>query len=238
VTISADSPSADSHVPGQPRMGPREDAEQTAAKKRADDVYWSLRKMILRGELRPNEALVESEIAEQMEVSRTPVRQSLQRLELDGLIVSRKRRWVVYEYTCSEVADIYDVRAALEAHAVRLATIRATEEQIQDISKAWLPATSASLTGGAERVVANERFHDLLTSSAQNGRLMSLIEQSRLFNFNARIASLYTPQEFEESSDQHIRLAKAVAARDADTAARLAQSHVETALSLILKKLY
>jgi DNA-binding GntR family transcriptional regulator len=237
MTISADPPSTDSQVPGQPTLGPRQGV-QPAAKTRADDVYWALRKMILRGELRPNESLVESEIAEQMQVSRTPVRESLQRLELDGLIVSRKRRWVVYEYTRSEVAEIYDVRAALEAHAVRLATIRATDEQIKEISRAWSPGTAASLTDGTERVLANERFHDLLTSSAHNSRLMSLIEQSRLFNFNARIAALYTPQEFKASSDQHIQLAKAVAARDADTAARLARSHVEAALGLILDRLY
>lgn len=237
MTIPADSPSAVDQVPGQPRIGPRQVVEP-AATSRADDVYRSLRNMILRGELRPNESLVESEIAEQMQVSRTPVRESLQRLELDGLIVSRKRRWVVYEYTRSEVAEIYDVRAALEAHAVRLATIRATEEQLEEISRAWHPERAADVTDGAERVLANERFHDLLTSSAHNGRLMSLIEQSRLFNFNARIAALYTPDEFKKSSDQHMELARAVVARDADTAARLARSHVEMGLALIIDRLY
>jgi DNA-binding GntR family transcriptional regulator len=237
MTIPADPPSTDSHIPGQARLGPRQ-LVQPPGKSRADEVYWSLRKMILRGELRPNESLAESEIAEQMQVSRTPVRESLQRLELDGLIVSRKRRWVVYEYTRSEVAEIYDVRAALEAHAARLATIRATDEQLKQISKAWNPGNAASLTDGSERVLANERFHDLLTSSAHNSRLMSLIEQSRLFNFNARIAALYTPNEFKVSSDQHINLAKAVVARDGDTAARLARSHVEMGLALILDRLY
>lgn len=237
MTIPADPASTDSHVPGQSGLGARQIAA-SAAKSRADGVYWSLRMMILRGELRPNESLVETEIAEQMQVSRTPVRESLQRLELDGLIVSRKRRWVVYEYTRSEVAEIYDVRAALEAHAVRLATIRATDEQLKEISKAWDPENAASLTDGGERVLANERFHDLLTSSAHNSRLMSLIEQSRLFNFNARIAALYTPREFKISSDQHIQLAKAVVSRDADTAERLARSHVEMGLALILDRLY
>lgn len=237
MSIPASPPGTDSGVLGQPRPVPRPGAQPTATT-RADDVYWALRKMILRGELRPNESLVEGEIAEHMQVSRTPVRESLQRLEADGLIVSRKRRWVVYEYTRSEVAEIYEVRAALEAHAVRLATIRATDEQLKEISKAWSHGAAASVTDGAERVVANERFHDLLTSSADNRRLMSLIVQSRLFNFNARIAALYTASEFKASSDQHIQLAKAVAARDADTAAALARSHVEAALAIILDRLY
>lgn len=80
----------------------------------ADDVHRQLREDILLGWLRPRDHLVEVDLADRLQVSRTPVRESLQRLAADGLIVSHRRRWVVYEHTLAEIADIYEVRMALE----------------------------------------------------------------------------------------------------------------------------
>src|SRR5436190_22723903 len=89
-------------------------------------IYEQLRSEIVRGQLRPNERLVEAEIAERLQVSRTPVRESLQRLAADGLVVSRRRGWVVYEHTIDQIRDIYETRIALEGYATRLAAERAT----------------------------------------------------------------------------------------------------------------
>lgn len=72
-----------------------------------DRIRWD----IVHGILRPNEALIESELAERIGVSRTPIREALLRLEAQGLIVSRRRRWYVYEHTADEIMEIYEVRA-------------------------------------------------------------------------------------------------------------------------------
>src|SRR5580658_2671970 len=99
----------------------------------SDDIYRRLRGEIVHGVLRPNEALVEADLAERLNVSRTPIREGLKRLEADRLIVSQRRRWVVYEYKLDEIAELYEVRAALESWGARMAALKATPEQIQAI---------------------------------------------------------------------------------------------------------
>src|SRR3954471_15798899 len=90
---------------------------------RTDSVYEQLRSEIVRGQLRPNERLIEAELAERLQVSRTPIREGLQRLAADGLVASRLRGWIVYEHTLDQIRDIYETRAALEGFAARLAAL-------------------------------------------------------------------------------------------------------------------
>src|SRR5690606_9984578 len=96
--------------------------------RRAHEIYDRLRGDIVHGVLRPNEPLIETELAEQLGVSRTPIRESLQRLASDGLIVYRRRRWYVYEHTADEIREMYEIRAAQEGYAARLAAERGTAE--------------------------------------------------------------------------------------------------------------
>lgn len=202
----------------------------------ADGVYEQLRWDIVHGVLRPNESLIETELAERLEVSRTPIRESLQRLAADGLIVLRHRRWQVYEHTAEEVRELYEVRACQESFAARLACERGTDEQVTDIEAARDLATR--LAEPAERVVNNDRFHDLVNQASGNARLCDLIQRTRLYHFNQRIAALYTDEELAESSRQHGQIIDAVVARDADAAERVVRTHVLTALDITLKKLY
>jgi DNA-binding GntR family transcriptional regulator len=102
-------------------------------------VYQRLRQEIVRGELRPRESLSEVEIAERLAVSRTPVRESMHRLASEGLITSRRRRWVVYEHSKDEIREIYEVRAALEGYSARLASQRATDAELT-VARLYTPA--------------------------------------------------------------------------------------------------
>lgn len=201
------------------------------------DVYQQLRQDIVHGVLRPNEALVESEIADRLGVSRTPVRESMQRLANDGLIVSKRRRWVVYEHSREEIAELYEIRAALEAHAARLAAVRLTDEGANQLREIRDLATGADLQGEA-RVEANEQFHDLVIRLAGNRRLESMIQNARLYHFNLRVAALYSTENLVESASQHGELIDALLDRDPDRAGTIARGHVEFALDLILGKLH
>lgn len=202
----------------------------------ADGVYEQLRWDIVHGVLRPNESLIENELADRLDVSRTPIRESLQRLAADGLIVLRHRRWQVYEYTAEEVRELYEIRACQESFAARLACERGTDEQVADIEAARDLATR--LADPVERVVNNDRFHDLVNQASGNTRLCDLIQRTRLYHFNRRTAALYTSDELIESSRQHGQIIDAVCARDADAAERIVRTHVLTALDITLKKLY
>src|ERR1700728_2381464 len=81
------------------------------------DVYERIRLAIVSGDIRPNEPLIENDLAEALGVSRTPIRESLQRLAADDLIVTRKRGWAVKEYTTNEIRENFEIRSGLEGMA-------------------------------------------------------------------------------------------------------------------------
>lgn len=196
---------------------------------RGRSVYDRLRWDIVHGVLRPNEALIEIELSERLAVSRTPVRESLQRLAEDGLIVMRRRRWYVYEHSAAEIREIYEIRAAQEGFAARLACQRATAEQLAAIKDA-APVVDADTLDA--RVVSNDAFHDLINEASGNQRLVGLIAKTRLFHFNRRLAGAYTREELARSSSQHAAIVTAVVARDEDGAERLVHEHVLDAATI------
>jgi DNA-binding GntR family transcriptional regulator len=207
-------------------------------RRRSDEVYWKLRQEITDGVLRPNSALVEDEIAVRLGVSRTPVRESMQRLVADGLINSQRRRWVVHEHTRQEIVQLYELRAALEGHAARLAALRATDEQRAGIEGWRARMTARDLTALGDRAATNDSFHDTVTAAAGNPRLLTEIRANRLFHFNLRIAALYSAEDLAMSSRQHDALITAVRTADADTAGQVAREHVEYSLRMILDKMF
>jgi DNA-binding GntR family transcriptional regulator len=200
-----------------------------------NEVYARLRQEIVRGLLRPNQALTEVEIAERLNVSRTPVRESMQRLASDGLVVSRRRRWMVYEHTKREIQQIYEVRAALEGYATRLAGERITDEQVADLTGQWDRDWEGPDT--VTRVETNEAFHQRIVDIAGNERLSDSLERNRSFYFNQQIASVYTDAEKATSAEEHSAILKAVCSRDGDVAERIAREHVHSALQIILRRL-
>jgi DNA-binding GntR family transcriptional regulator len=201
----------------------------------ADDVYRQLREDILLGRLRPRDHLVEVDLAERLQVSRTPIRESLQRLAADGLIVSHRRRWVVYEHTLEEIADIYEVRMALEGYAARLACQRATVDQVARL-KEWFDRRSSD--GPSWFPEFNTRFHELITEAANNPYFQRLADSNRFYTFNNQLAEYYDRQDVQDSNAQHEGILAAILARDPDAAERAARAHVEFSLRLIRERLH
>lgn len=201
----------------------------------SEDVYWQLRREIVRGELRPNQPLAEIDIAERLNVSRTPVRESMQRLAADGLVISRRRRWQVYEHSKQEIEEIYEVRLALEGYAARLASQRISDGQIEEFARLREPGAAGGQLNA--RVEHNEIFHNQLVTIAGNARLASMLAHNRSFAFNRQVASLYTPDDLAVSGAQHARLVEAVLARDGDAAERTAREHIQSALEIIIARL-
>jgi DNA-binding GntR family transcriptional regulator len=210
----------------------------TEAPTRSREVYERLRDAIVRGELRPNERLIEAELATNLRVSRTPIRESLPRLAAEGLIVSRGRGWVVLEHSADEIREIYEVRAALEGYATRLAAERATVEQVEHIrTMAQGEPKAMGKLPRDEFVVLNERFHSAVIDAAGNARLAQTIQQTRTYYFNQRIAVVYSQQEVVDAFVGHQQIADAIYRRDGDEAERLTRAHVGEALEAAVHKL-
>lgn len=204
----------------------------------SEATYRRLRSDIVRGLLRPNERLIEAELAESLAVSRTPIRESLQRLAADGLVVSRRRGWVVYEHTPDEIREIYEIRSALEGYAACLAAERATDEHLSKIVTILQESVDIAHVPRQRMVEVNDRFHDAIIEASGNRRLAKEIGRNRLYYFNYRLANLYSDEEVSVSRAQHDQIVRALLGRDSREAEEITRTHVKHALEMILAKVH
>lgn len=224
---------------------PSEETSKTAPEREsveslATGAYNRLRQAILQGELRPNEQLVEAELAEWLEVSRTPLRESLIRLASEGLVISRRRGWAVREFTAQEVTEIHEVRAALEGMAVYIAAERASDEQIAHLVEFHSSQNMEALASspGAYLVEYNDAFHTEIVDMAANERLREFIRVNRDFFFTYRIAKLYSEDEARRSLKGHDEIIEALRDRDGERGEQAARRHILEARDAIIRKLY
>lgn len=200
------------------------------------EAYELLRRAIVEGELRPNQRLVEAELVERFEIGRTPIREALQRLAVDGLL-SRQRGWAVREHTPDEIRHIYEARAALEGFAARLATQRASDEELAKISAIHNSRDEDPAAIPREDLArVNDEFHAAIAAAARNPHMEELIRHSMDLFFNRRTAALFSDEEARASVAGHGRLLSALMARDGENADAFAREHVLDSLEVTLAK--
>lgn len=202
----------------------------------ADSVYATLHRQIVTGHYRPNQRLVETAIAAELGASRTPVREALLRLAKDGLAVRSSQGLTVREFTLREIREIYEVRAALEGLAARLAAERATEQQLSDIQAKHERVAHTAEHERIDRldlVEANADFHNAVIESAGNSRLSSFATRNLSYFFNTEVAALTTEHTLQCSIEEHGEIMAALVARDPDRAEERACAHVISGLRLV-----
>ena len=138
-----------------------------------DVVFNTLRRAILKGELKPGERLMEIQLAQRLGVSRTPVREAIRKLELEGLVNMMPRRGaVVAEITLQDLEDVLEVRAVLEELAVQKACENITEDQLRDLKKAANDFKRSLEDDNLLACVETDMaFHEIIYSAANNRRL-------------------------------------------------------------------
>ncbi len=146
-----------------------------------DVVFNTLRRAILRGELKPGERLMEIQLANKLGVSRTPIREAIRKLELEGLVLMIPRKGAeVAEITEKNLRDVLEVRCALEELAVQLACDRIDKNGVRELRAAAGRFRdmlgSDDITQIAE---ADEAFHDVIFKATDNGRLIQLLNNLR-----------------------------------------------------------
>lgn len=208
------------------------------ADNRTSEVYEQLRAAIVQGSIRPNERLIETDLAERLDVSRTPVRESMLRLAGDGLIMSQRRGWIVREHSADEIRQVYEVRAALEGFAARLAAERATTEelaQIATIHEDYIHSVNETARG--QLLEHNDAFHDAVVLAAHNHLLGERIHTNSQYYFIHRIAGFLSDEEVRNSIEGHGRLVTALNARDPAEAESAARDAVFDGLTKVLARL-
>jgi len=201
----------------------------------SDEVYEKLRLAIVTGEIRPNAPLIEVDLANALNVSRTPIRESLQRLAADQLVVPRKRGWAVKEYSAQEIQESYEVRAALEGYAARLAATRASDGEIAAITGIQRLRDAETNPTREFRVRTNRQFHDGIIKAARNDRLAEAIYRSGRFYFNERIAAITSREDFAANQSDHARIVLALQSRDPAGAEEAMRSHILNTFTAFLR---
>jgi len=212
-------------------------SNSAASSSRASHVYDHVKWEITHGLLTPGAPLTEEDLAARLEVSRTPVREAMQRLAADGLIDSHRRRWKVHRFTREEVDDVYEVRCALEGLAARLAAERATAQE-RDTLRNFRPHADHAATLRTERVDLNDYLHTLIGQYSHNERLERLIQANRALQLGVRMAPLYTVSELRASADEHLALIEAICTQDPDLAFDIAVKHMSRARGIVLDRLF
>jgi DNA-binding GntR family transcriptional regulator len=204
----------------------------------ADQVYEIVRSQILSMELPPGTRLKDSELAETLGISNTPVREALRRLEEAELVETEPRRGAfVKRLSLREVEGLYEVRTALEVLAVRLAAMRADEVLLGKIEEAARLHVSAVQRGAVDEFLEyDRRFHGLIAEGAGNPilahMLISLADRIHI----VRRMDLGRRQD-ETSGQEHHEVAKALLERDGEGAARLMEHHIREHKGRVLELL-
>ena len=197
-----------------------------------------LRDEIIQGKIRPNERLIAADLAERLNTSRTPIREALQLLEAEQLVVAAKRGYVVREHTKEEIVEIYEVRAALEGMAARLAAQKTGTSAYKEIEAIGAHRDSLIASNDRKLIVdLNDEFHAAIFSACGNSRLDRINRSNSQHFFNYRISELYTKEETKISIKGHALILKAIKNHDGDQADSAAQEHVRDALKVTLLKL-
>ena len=194
-------------------------------------VFMTLRKQILRGELKPGERLMEIALAKKLGVSRTPIREAIRMLEHEELVVMIPRRGAhVADISRQELNDVLEVRMALEVLAARKACARMTPEEIAELDAAesrFEALVSTEDVDINELGEADEQFHDVIYRATQNRRLIQLLNNLREQMYRFRVEYLKDPGVRRELILEHSGMIRAFREKDVEECVEITGRHIE-----------
>lgn len=199
-------------------------------------VFETLREAIINGTLEPKERMMEIQLAEEMGVSRTPVREAIRKLELEGFVVMIPRKGAyVASISIKDIADVFEIRSALESLAAGLAAERITEEEMEQLERHLVRTIECSEGNDMPALIeADTEFHDTLYRASRNERLVQIVSNLREQIQRFRTTSLSTPGRLKFAMDEHKKLVEAISERNIELAQNLAREHIENAENSIL----
>jgi DNA-binding GntR family transcriptional regulator len=216
-------------VPAE-RRGVARGAVAVAATRPAH-VYDRLKDAIITGTLRPLERISENKVAADFGLSRTPVRQALQRLEAEGLIqVVPKRGSFVSRPTVEDILEIYQIRTPLEAVCARVAAERIEESQLALLDRLVRVEQARGPGRAADRSLrAAAQFHAVIYGCSRNQRMATLLVDLQNQVHRVRVLWPSTVARLGDTWSEHAAIVEALRARDGAAAERLMTEHLEKA---------
>ena len=189
-----------------------------------DVVFNTLRKAILRGELKPGERLMEIQLANKLGVSRTPIREAIRKLELEGLVLMIPRN----------MQDVLEVRKALEELSVQLACERITPEQVEEMKMAAEDFRKVLKSGDVTKIAeADVKFHDIIFAATNNQRLITLLNNLREQMYRFRVEYLKQKECYPQLLEEHDKLIALISGGEVEEACELMGCHIDNQASTV-----
>lgn len=204
-----------------------------------DVVFNTLRHAILKGELEPGERLMEISLAQKLGVSRTPIREAIRKLELEGLVVMVPRKGAeVADITEKDLRDVLEVRTALEQLSIELAMKNMTEEDYKQLKAA--NEAFARDSEGDDRIKlaeADVAFHEVIYMATGNKRLIQMINNLREQMYRYRLEYIKDKSTHARLVDEHNMIIETMRKNDIEAGKAAIKLHVENQEENILKSI-
>ena len=204
-----------------------------------DVVFNTLRRAILKGELKPGERLMEIALADKLGVSRTPIREAIRKLELEGLVVMAPRKGAkVASITERDLNDVLEVRKGMEVLAISLACKRITGEELEKLESIERSFQSLIESGNlTELAEMDVKFHDTIYQSTNNQRLVQLLNNLREQMYRYRMEYLKDIAVRRTLAEEHKAICEALRGRDESKAQNYVSVHIDNQQKAIIRSL-
>lgn len=204
-----------------------------------DVVFNTLRRAILTGQLKPGERLMEVHLASRLGVSRTPIREAIRKLELEGLVIMIPRRGAeVARITEKSLKDVLEVRRALDALSVELACDRITQEDINRLLEACRAFERAVREGDASVIAsADVALHDIIVEATGNVRLQQLVNNLSEQMYRFRFVYIKEESQHDNLIAEHREIYESIVSRDKERAAAAARLHIDNQERSIIRQI-
>jgi DNA-binding GntR family transcriptional regulator len=202
-------------------------------------VYDYVRGKILSMEYYPGDFITDSQVANELKISRTPAREAFQLLENEGLLISEARRgWRIYSLTIKDIEDIFDLKCEIEGLVARKAALEENEEHHQILQNYLLQMREASFTDDITSwMEADSSIHHLLYQMAQNERAEKIIKRLNDQWHRLRKGFINLRGRLDIATEEHEKIIIAVINGDGEQAERAMQNHLNSVRQGLLKVL-
>lgn len=201
-------------------------------------VFEQLQNDILNGLYEPGESLIEMKLSDELGVSRTPVREALRQLELEGLVQSVPNKGVIVKgISAQDIQDIYTIRMLIEGLAARWAAEKITPQELNELKEAVeLEEFYTVKKDNSHLLQFDTRFHEIIFKASKSRPLMHTLSTFHHYVQKARSISMMDPARAMEVLEEHKAILQAIIEKDAYKAERLTTEHVKNASSNLLKQ--
>ncbi len=191
-------------------------------------IFRKLRDDILNGKYKSGDNLVVLKLADEMGVSRTPLREAISQLELEGLVTSIPNKGVIVEgISKQDIEDMYAIRESLEGLAARWSIMRIDENQLKELENICELMEFYTQKGDLDQVGdLNSRFHDIIFEATKSRPLKQILSDFQYYVRDIRLASLKSPGRAQQSLKEHQTIVEAFRNKDADAAEIALVKHI------------